>query len=85
MNLGSGISGFVRISRLDPLLSGYCCKTILGARAGNIDSITATNAQHRFKTSFRQASIIARGPLLVEFCNGIEWIPETSVKAVPVR
>src|SRR6266516_5370332 len=48
----------------------FCCKTILSARAGNIDSRTAINAQHRFKI-VSPDSIIARQSPATEFCNKI--------------
>src|SRR6266498_5400718 len=63
-----------RPPRRGPLSDRFCCKTILGARAGNIDSRTATKAQHRFK-NLRPDSIIARQPSLAEFCNRIPQTP----------
>ncbi len=44
-------------------------KTILGARAGNIDSRTATKAQHRFKKSFAPIRLLRVSRLLPSFAT----------------
>src|SRR6266540_2988699 len=40
------------------LPGGYCCKTILGAWASNIDLRTARNEQNRFKNSFARIRLL---------------------------
>src|SRR6266542_7129885 len=52
-----------------PLTGGFCCKTILGARAGNIDSRTATKAQHRFNKSFAPIRLLRVSRLLPSFAT----------------
>src|SRR6266700_1828257 len=47
----------------------FCCKTILGARAGNIDSRTATKAQHRFNKSFAPIRLLRVSRLLPSFAT----------------
>src|SRR6266487_4579063 len=62
------------LGRADPrrkcqLTGGFCCKTILGARAGNIDSRTATKAQHRFNKSFAPIRLLRVSRLLPSFAT----------------
>src|SRR6266702_9005894 len=46
-----------------------CCKTILGARARNLDSRTATNAQHRSKNSFPTIRLLRASCLSPSFAT----------------
>src|SRR6266516_6954942 len=46
-----------------------CCKTILGARARNIDSRTATNTQHRSKNSFPTIRLLRASCLSPSFAT----------------
>src|SRR6266540_562334 len=58
-----------RPPRRGPLSDRFCCKTILGARAGNIDSRTATKAQHRFNKSFAPIRLLRVSRLLPSFAT----------------
>ncbi len=62
-----------------PLSSRYrgrfCCKTILGARAGNIDSRTAIKAQHRFNESFAPIRLLRVSRLLPSFALNFAQFP----------
>src|SRR5713226_3336712 len=50
-------------------LGRFCCKTILSARAGNIDSRTAINAQHRFKNCFPRIRLLRASRLPPSFAT----------------
>src|SRR6266699_1597644 len=55
--------------KLFSLVVRFCCKTILGARAGNIDSRTAIKAQHRFNESFAPIRLLRVSRLLPSFAT----------------